>query len=570
VTRRVPLAVVTAACAALAAASSGGATFPGRNGLVVFTAAGAPGPPHLVSVDLRTGNVVSGALPSWLDVTRHAAWSPDGGRLAFVHPEQHDPRLGFQPVLYVIGGTGMRRIGIGDWPAWSPDGRRLAFDLLGPRAGVFVFDFRTGRTRRVASVGGPPAWSPDGTKLAFGISRADSASPGLWVVRPEGGHPRRLLSRHSVHEPPAWSPDGRRIAFVDDRTGALRLLALGTRRTTTLARASENEAAPVWSPRGGRLAYVRSDVLRVVRADGRGGRALGPVEAFAWSPDGGSVAVLAGSSVSTLNVATGTRRRVLSGPHSAFGDLAWTPYGAIRVAAVRQVRHLVVTQPDGSGRRELTTGNWFDSGPRWSPDGRRIAFASDRGGDDELYVMDSDGGNVRQLTHNDAEDLSPSWSPDGSRLAFAGDRGGAWGIWTIAADGGAASRLARGGAAGVTPPVWSPDGRFVAYGRVDQLPPAVPTTVVARADTGAAVCTVPSYPMSWSPDSTELELGPNKLGEVSTVGSDCRPRTSSADAPFLWAPSGSAVIPCDQFSSAGGCDADWQALPAPDLEGDSR
>lgn len=67
-------------------------------------------------------------------------------------------------------------------------------------------------------------------------------------------------------------------------------------------------------------------------------------------------------------------------------------------------------------------GDWNDEQPRWSPDGRRIAFASDRGGSYNLYVMNADGGDVERLTEHAGNDHDPSWVPDGESLLFASDR----------------------------------------------------------------------------------------------------------------------------------------------------
>ena len=76
--------------------------------------------------------------------------------------------------------------------------------------------------------------------------------------------------------------------------------------------------------------------------------------------------------------------------------------------------------------------DWY---PAWSPDGQRIAFMSDRDGNDELYVMDADGSNPTRLTQDAGRDWYSAWSPDGQRLAFVSDRDGNAEIYVIAADG---------------------------------------------------------------------------------------------------------------------------------------
>ena len=88
---------------------------------------------------------------------------------------------------------------------------------------------------------------------------------------------------------------------------------------------------------------------------------------------------------------------------------------------------IYVMNADGSGGQtrltRMTDTGAYASSPTWSPDGRKIAFESDRDGSDpEIYVMNADGSGVTQLTNNNGYDASPSWSPDGERIAFVSDR----------------------------------------------------------------------------------------------------------------------------------------------------
>jgi TolB protein len=73
---------------------------------------------------------------------------------------------------------------------------------------------------------------------------------------------------------------------------------------------------------------------------------------------------------------------------------------------------------DGSDPVKLTDNAARDNQPAWSPDGRRIAFTSNRDGNQEIYVMNADGSNEIRLTNDPADDAHPSWSPDGRRIAF--------------------------------------------------------------------------------------------------------------------------------------------------------
>ncbi|MQF70561.1 DUF5050 domain-containing protein [SAR202 cluster bacterium AD-812-D07_MRT_10900m] len=149
-------------------------------------------------------------------------------------------------------------------------------------------------------------------------------------------------------------------------------------------------------------------------------------------------------------------------------DPAWSPDGTkIAFASQRDWDYeIYVMDADGSNPTRLTENNGWDRQPDWSPDGSKIAFSARHGvlrdGGDffEIYVMDADGSNQTQLTSNVGDDKSPSWSPDGSKIAFVSDRYGSNGIHVMDADGSNQTRLTD--SAG-NRPCWSPDGSKIAF-----------------------------------------------------------------------------------------------------------
>jgi CubicO group peptidase (beta-lactamase class C family) len=118
---------------------------------------------------------------------------------------------------------------------------------------------------------------------------------------------------------------------------------------------------------------------------------------------------------------------------------------------------------DGSNQRKLTDFGAVDWFPAWSPDGSRIAFVSNRDGNDEIYSMNADGSDARRLTQTaDADESFPAWSPDGSHISFDSNRGGNWDVYVMASDGSDVRRLTNHpGEDWISS--WSPDGQRIVF-----------------------------------------------------------------------------------------------------------
>jgi TolB protein len=101
---------------------------------------------------------------------------------------------------------------------------------------------------------------------------------------------------------------------------------------------------------------------------------------------------------------------------------------------------IIVTRDDGTFPQQIVAGS-TEANPEASPDGRQVAFMSQRDGNWEVYVAGIDGGNLRRLTRNPSNDGLPAWSPDGRYIAFVTDRDGPWAVWTMRPDGSQQRRL---------------------------------------------------------------------------------------------------------------------------------
>lgn len=238
-----------------------------------------------------------------------------------------------------------------------------------------------------------PEWSPDGTRLAY---NSLSGSGGLFVANADGSG-RRRISRNYATEP-VWSPDGTRIAFIASaRVGHVVVINADGTGLRRLTNDIYSDYSVTWSPDGRRLAFwrARRGAIFTIAPDGTGLRRLiARASQLDWSPDGSKIAFTRAAQ-----------------PGASDSDV-W------------------VANADGSGANDLTAGAKSpasrpaqDQSPRWSPDGRRIVFASDRAGEIaggierlDLYVMKSDGSEVTRLTRKESKSCcqlgpSPSWQP---------------------------------------------------------------------------------------------------------------------------------------------------------------
>ena len=241
-------------------------------------------------------------------------------------------------------------------------------------------------------------------------------------------------------------------------------------------------------------------------------------------------------------------------------------------------REIFVMAADGSDVRRLTRNNSYETEPVWSPDGSRILFTSDRDGSYGLYTMRPDGTGVHQLTESGTDNFSPDWSPDGTRILFTSDRDGDDELFMVGSDGSNERQLTDNDTLDLSPD-WSPDGTRAVfwthqYQDADYQDPALRAMVALIDGTDDPIIEPLTGPETdlwdpvWSPDGERILFtgyrdGQSGLYVMDADGSDLRRLTGAHGA--YWSIDGSRVLYSATWSPNG-----TRVLFASDHEGQSN
>ncbi len=470
----------------------------------------------------KESTAVSPALPLTASpgYQQSPSLSPDGNQVAFSWDGANSDNYDIY-VKLVGPGESIRLTtdpAVDDQPAWSPDGRSIAFLRFRSEsnADIFVVPALGGMERKVASASfhgrggksgstefwtGNLAWTPDGKWLAFGGAFKENEHPGIWLVALNGAEQRRLTEVSAPDDgdwAPAFTGDGKYLAFIRERT-------LSTSMVYALPLSQ-------MAPAG-----------RVQRLSPDGGSILG----LAWKPDGSGLLVSSaghlglsrmysipfgpGRTPETRDVSLlqfGERARGITiGKNGRIvyaaryrdanmwrfdlGSPAQRPHVRIAASTLDEetpdyspdgrrlafastrtgVEELWLANSDGSNPKQMTfTGGPQCSNPRWSRDGRLILFNSRSKGSSDLYLLDPEIGEVRRLTNHPDEELEANWSRDGRTIYFGSNRTGRFEIWRMPATGGEPVQVTKLGGQTATE---SPDGQFLYYAKYETSPSAI-------------------------------------------------------------------------------------------------
>jgi dipeptidyl aminopeptidase/acylaminoacyl peptidase len=303
-----------------------------------------------------------------------------------------------------------------------------------------------------------PQISPDGGLVAYVVTKVDRAqnrrNSSIWMVATNGGRaPWQFTTAPQSSTSPRWSPDGKSLAFLSSRP----------------------ESTPAPAPVAGAASAGTAEPPRaqVYLLSMNGGEARritnlkNGVSVFRWSPDGTRLVVVSRIGPSDSRPENKDRSDVRHYKNTSykFNDTGWFD---------DRRTHLWVVDAKSGEAKHITEGNdWNDSDPQWSPDGTRLAFVSNRTGKEyeenrntDVWVISASGGKLTKISDHDEVDNQPRWSPDGKWIAFTGevhDRDHPK-IWLAPSTGGAPSTLAVNGLDLIPGGLeWSDDGKSIYF-----------------------------------------------------------------------------------------------------------
>src|SRR5260370_660399 len=315
-----------------------------------------------------------------------------------------------------------------------------------------------------------PNVSPDGKLVAYDVTKIDRAqnrrNSSIWMVATDGSRaPWQFTTSPQSSNSPRWSPDGKWLAFLSSRPGSD-----STTPAPTASPASSSGPTPAAAAGAVSSDQPRNQVYLLAMNGGEAKRITNlknGVSIFRWSPDGTRLVVVSRIGPSDGRADNKDRSDVRHYKNTSykFNDTGWFD---------DRRTHLWVVDVKSVGAKQITEGeDWNDSDPQWSPDGTRLAFVSNRTGKEyeenrntDVWVISASGGKLTKISDHDESDNQPRWSPDGKWIAFTGEihNRDHLKIWLAPATGGRPSVMAANGLDLIpTGLQWSSDGKSLYF-----------------------------------------------------------------------------------------------------------
>lgn len=404
----------------------------------------------------------------------------------------------------------------------SPDQTEIVMDLQGV---LWVLPFDGGEAERITDNYDEPSFPDWSIENRIIYQSYKDGNYHIWSMNSDGSDQQQLTEGPYDHRQPAVSPDGKKVAFASDKGGSFNIFVLDieTGETSQWTDSKGDEYHPSWSPDGNEIAFVHEGEIKEVDASGEHRAIIEEGEELAfpsWAPDGERIAYLSNNNIMVsgeqitqeeedifpfavewlsdeefVYTADGNIMKHHLGeqdsekiPFSVDIEIDETTYeykdhnfdseeqrevkGIVSPELSPNGEHVTfVTQNDlwlwdvaGGEPKALTDDLYLEMSPTWSPDGKEIAYSSDKSGTQNIYILNVESGEERQLTSFTNKSVRyADYSPDGDKIAFQDQNGF---TYTIQVETGEVEQVTdeeKTYPEDTGPPTWGPEGDTLAF-----------------------------------------------------------------------------------------------------------